>query len=209
MKHVAFLKILGELNDKLHSLTATKGEEYKGGEDDQIGNFRRMSVKTGLLMEQVWQVFFHKHIDAIDTFVRDKAAGKDRDRSEPIESRIDDAILYLVLLRAILRDQNPANEHWLMEANRQASAVGQGTTVVKGTVLYIGSAILNPDVMTAKATGQRQFDKVSVVHHPDSLHGVAPGAEFWWVGPRDDSLAKEFEDKCQVRGLQFYHYLKP
>lgn len=210
MKHVQFLQILDEVNVKLHALTASKGEEYKGGEDDQIGNFRRMATKTGLTMEQIWQVFFHKHIDAIDTFVRDKAAGKDRARSEPIESRIDDAILYLVLLRAILRDQAGTNEHWLMEAHRQMGGTPKPDTTRNAAPdrLYIGCPTMSDDAKAAKAQGQRTHNFVTIIHHPDSLHGVEGGGEFWWVGIHGDPLAIEFEEKCKLRGLAFHNYLR-
>ncbi len=93
--------MLESAHARMMELTRTKGEEYSGS-DDQLANFRRLSARTSLTMKQVWLVYFTKHMDAIETFIRDEAAGTQRALSEPIVGRIDDALLYLQLLRAMV-----------------------------------------------------------------------------------------------------------
>ena len=52
----------------------------------------------GLDPAQVAFVYLMKHIDALSSHLRDQ----DKELSEPISGRIDDAILYLILIKAQL-----------------------------------------------------------------------------------------------------------
>jgi hypothetical protein len=88
----------------LSDLTESKGREYAGSAD-QLANFKRLADRLCLEPEQVLLVYLAKHLDAIDTYVRDYSAHTEPVLSEPIEGRIDDAILYLCLLKALIRDQ--------------------------------------------------------------------------------------------------------
>lgn len=102
-----FLDLTDDTFARMKSLTATKGVEYKGGAtDDQFANFKRYAQRARVTVGQAWSVLFGKHLDAIDTFIRDDAMGIGRKRSEPIEGRIDDAILYLLLLKGMVRAQD-------------------------------------------------------------------------------------------------------
>lgn len=89
-----FLQVLDQTFDRLTQLTTTKGAEYANS-DDQLANFKRLSQRLGLSPEAVIMVYLSKHLDAIDSYIR-----TNRVHSEPIAGRIDDAILYLVLLKA-------------------------------------------------------------------------------------------------------------
>lgn len=99
-----FAALLEETYETLARLTATKGEEYSR-DADQLANFRRAAAEAGISAEQAWLVFFNKHIDSIKTWIR---GGK---ITEGIEGRIDDAILYLCLLKALGRDNNATGKH--------------------------------------------------------------------------------------------------
>lgn len=101
MKAEAFAKSIDELYDRLRALTASKGEEYKRREDNQFANFERGAQALGLTREQVLMVYLSKHLDSITTYVKDRAAGQEKQYAEPITGRIDDAILYLLLLRGM------------------------------------------------------------------------------------------------------------
>ena len=87
-------------------LTETKGEEYKRSDDNQFANFERGAKDFGVTREVVLSIYLSKHYDAIKTYIKDGMAGTRRHYSEPITGRIDDAILYLLLLRGML-DQRP------------------------------------------------------------------------------------------------------
>jgi len=92
---VAQIKKLGEL----------KGGEY-AGDTDRLANFRRNGVNLGLNMETIWAVYAGKHWDAINQFIQDLEKGKTRERMEPIEGRVDDMLVYLILFKAMLDERN-------------------------------------------------------------------------------------------------------
>lgn len=99
-----FISLLENTYKGLLELTATKGEEYSR-DVDQLANFKRQSIELGITPEQVLQVYLNKHLDSIKSYIKTKKV-----LSEPIEGRIDDAILYLILLKGLLEDgRNQSN----------------------------------------------------------------------------------------------------
>lgn len=97
MKKDIFLRLLKSTLNNLITLTQTKGEEYARSEDDQLANFRRQANEFGMSMEQVLGIYLNKHLDSIKFHIKNPGV----ELAEPIEGRIDDAILYLILLKAI------------------------------------------------------------------------------------------------------------
>lgn len=190
MNKTEFLQILTSGHDRMVGLTRSKGEEYSSS-DDQLGNFRRLAEQTGLTMPQVWLVLFTKHLDAIRTWIKDEATGTKRERSEPIEGRIEDAILYLYLLRAIVEDGKPVSDTF-------ASAVGLSK-------LYVASDRFPPQVACAAATRHYGDLPFVFVAHPDMLKGVAArSALFVFVGePALGGRRDEYKDKCWTIGVEF------
>lgn len=116
MNKFKFKELMEMTFDSMRKLTATKGEEYSRSAD-QLANFKRYAQDAGVSQPVVWLVLFNKHVDAIKTYVK---AGETL--SEPIEGRIDDAILYLMLLKAIIAD----NETRLIPT--VVDEVGEGDT---------------------------------------------------------------------------------
>lgn len=82
-------------------LLVVKGGEYAGSVD-RLANFKRGAGLTGCTPLQVAFIYASKHYDAIATFVRDDACGTPRERSEPIEGRLDDLLNYCLLLKALV-----------------------------------------------------------------------------------------------------------
>lgn len=103
MNNEAFGRSIDELHERLKQLTATKGAEYTRGADNRFENFERQAQSLGLTREQVLFVFLTKHLDSITTYVKDRAAGRERAYAEPMTGRVDDAILYLLLLRGMVQ----------------------------------------------------------------------------------------------------------
>ena len=91
-----FRAILAHTHQTLQDLTDTKGVEYSNS-DDQLANFKRLAASLGVTPEFIILVYLTKHLDGINSFV-----AKGGELSEPITGRIDDAILYLVLLKACI-----------------------------------------------------------------------------------------------------------
>lgn len=83
------------------SLLVVKGGEYAGSAD-RLANFKRGSVDAGVSPLQTALIYWSKHVDSIKTYIRNDAAGVKQVLSEPIEGRFDDAINYLILMKALV-----------------------------------------------------------------------------------------------------------
>lgn len=92
---------LTEITNRLLMLTRTKGAEYAGS-NNQLANFYRLSDMLGLPPEAILLVYLTKHMDSIQSYIRGLTTGHLSPASEPITGRIDDALLYLILLRALI-----------------------------------------------------------------------------------------------------------
>lgn len=101
MNQADFTALVGSTIKELHELLVVKGGEYAGSED-RLANFKRGANLTGATSMQVLFIYLSKHYDAIATYIKDDAQGKDRRRSESIRGRVHDAINYLLLLEALI-----------------------------------------------------------------------------------------------------------
>ncbi len=97
MKKERFQELLKQQFNTLADLTATKGIEYARSDDDQLANFKRQATELGIEPRQVLAVFLNKHIDAVKSYIKTGQV-----LSEPVEGRIDDCLLYLILLKAMI-----------------------------------------------------------------------------------------------------------
>jgi hypothetical protein len=104
MQHRVYDELVKDTFDKIVELGVKKGGEY-AGDDDRLANFRRNGEKLGLPMEVIWAVYCNKHIDAVMQYIHDLVSGKERERMEPIEGRVDDIIVYMLLFKAILLER--------------------------------------------------------------------------------------------------------
>lgn len=95
-------QIINNTLTQINKLNDTKGREY-AGDDDALANFHNRAEQMGITPMQVWGIFYGKHSDAIYAYIRNGKV-----LSEPIEGRIDDAILYLILLKGlVLEHEHP------------------------------------------------------------------------------------------------------
>lgn len=97
-------ELVQETMDKVVQLGILKGGEY-AGDVDRLANFRRNAETWGLTMEQCWGVYAGKHWDAVTQYIRDLAEGKERQRMESLEGRMDDIITYCLLFKAMLEER--------------------------------------------------------------------------------------------------------
>lgn len=95
---------------EIKKLGTLKGGEY-AGDTDRLANFRRNGRNLGLNMETVWAVYAGKHWDALQQFIQDMEKGKTRERLEPIEGRVDDLLVYLILFKCMLVERTRKPEH--------------------------------------------------------------------------------------------------
>lgn len=99
--HVEYDKLLETTFEEMRKLGTLKGGEYAHG-DDRLDNFRRNGVDCCLPMETIWRVYAGKHWDAITQYVRDVQFGVERQRLESVTGRINDLLVYLVLLKCMV-----------------------------------------------------------------------------------------------------------
>ena len=75
--------------------------EY-AAEDDAFANFRQYSERSGVDVAQCLMICLEKHLCGIYSHL-----GGYTSQREPVAGRIGDAILYLLLLRALLEERGP------------------------------------------------------------------------------------------------------
>lgn len=95
-----FEQVFAETVAKMKVLLLSKGSDYSDN-NDRLSNFKNNSCKLGLRPMQVWAIYFLKHIDAIS-----KYCATEKLASEPIESRFLDALNYLMLGLALIKEND-------------------------------------------------------------------------------------------------------
>jgi hypothetical protein len=79
-----------------------KGHDYRqGNDDDLLHNFRTVSDSVGIDITKVWYTYFYKHYSAMVTFIKEGGQSE----SEPIEGRIKDQIVYLLLFYRMVQEK--------------------------------------------------------------------------------------------------------
>lgn len=101
MNNAEFEVLVHDVQESLRRISDTKGKEY-ASDHDRLSNFKKAAAEAGITPEQAWLVFFNKHADTVKFYCRTGSV-----LSESIESRIDDAIVYLVLLRGLVWEKAP------------------------------------------------------------------------------------------------------
>ena len=99
MTFEAFDKFTTDVIQKVLLMRDTKGKEY-AHTADRFDNFNRLAARLNLPREKVWQVYFTKHLDAIESFIDNGREFSD----EGIQGRIVDAITYLTLLAGMIEE---------------------------------------------------------------------------------------------------------
>lgn len=102
--HEKYQQLVESTIKNIYQLSKLKGGEY-AGDVDRLANFRRNGQNLGLPMEVIWAVYAAKHWDAVIQFINDVNNGKERERLEPLSSRLDDIIVYCILFKAMLLER--------------------------------------------------------------------------------------------------------
>ena len=85
--------------EKLRATSASGQAEYAHGQD-AFDNFKRLAGMLNLEKEEVLFVYMQKHLDGIASWIKGH-----RSQREPVQGRIDDAMVYLLLLRAMADEE--------------------------------------------------------------------------------------------------------
>ncbi len=98
MTHKQREEIITSVLQEAEKLREVKGNDYSGTEDCN-SNFKRLGKKLNLTPETILWVYLTKHLDSIETFIREGKVA-----SEPIDSRIIDSINYLLILQSLINE---------------------------------------------------------------------------------------------------------
>jgi len=112
MNSVEFDKQIQEMFDNCKNTLIKKGREYQSTAnlgENVFANFQRGAQNVGTNQETVLYIYLNKHIDSISTFIKDMNSGKSITEvqaalTEPLNSRIMDAINYLLLLNSMINE---------------------------------------------------------------------------------------------------------
>ena len=75
-------------------------KEYAQDEDNVFANFERIALAIDVDRERVLMTYLLKHIDGISAYTKGH-----RSQREDVTGRITDAIVYLMLLWAMIREE--------------------------------------------------------------------------------------------------------
>lgn len=96
----AFDDLFEELIKECRNMRDTKGKEYANNNADRLANFKRLASRNGATPLQVWHSFFGKHLDSIESYVKNERTFS----TESIRSRFVDLITYAVLGYGLIVD---------------------------------------------------------------------------------------------------------
>jgi hypothetical protein len=85
------------------AILKSKGDDYTidQADADRLFNFKEIAALVGITPQQVWAVYFLKHVFSILAYIKGKK------ESEPIQGRKDDSVNYLHLFEGlVLEDES-------------------------------------------------------------------------------------------------------
>jgi hypothetical protein len=100
-----FNKIVTESIDSIQLVLVNKAKEY-ASEGDRLVNFKDGARITGLTPEMTLWAYMAKHLASIKKIIDDMNKG-DLPTNELLDEKIGDAINYLILLKATIKEQLP------------------------------------------------------------------------------------------------------
>ena len=97
----SFAELMEQVFQECRDLRQAGQAEYAHDPNNCLANFERGAESLGITREQVLMVLFLKHVDGIKAWVQGH-----RSQRESVKGRINDAIVYLTLLRAMEENEN-------------------------------------------------------------------------------------------------------
>lgn len=101
-------EIVKMLTAELIALGEQGQREYAHDEQNALANFERLANELEIPREKVLWIYMRKHLDGIKAHINGFTSQR-----EPVQGRIKDAIVYLMLLYCMVIDNNEkeANEN--------------------------------------------------------------------------------------------------
>lgn len=92
--------IVESMFKQCRELLETRGADYSRNEPDVLSNFKRCAQDLDMRAVEIAWVYARKHLDSIVSYIKTGTS------SEPIESRVADAINYLLIIYCLLREES-------------------------------------------------------------------------------------------------------
>ena len=94
-------KVMTRVFEECTALRGAGQKEYAHADDRPFRNFEALAEEfPELSRDKVLWILLRKHLDGIKAHV-----GGHRSQREPVQGRINDAIVYLILLRAMIEEE--------------------------------------------------------------------------------------------------------
>lgn len=145
---------------KLQALRQAGQKEYAGGEN-AFGNFERLAAKLQLPREKVLWVYLTKHLDGIEAWLNGH-----KSQREPVTGRIEDAIVYLLLLHAMASEERlPVAQPAACVQDLQREKLGRWAAWAVDVPLSVDlEAPAQWDGETLNATREERFKALQVAY---------------------------------------------
>lgn len=95
--------VMEDVIEEIRALREAGHKEYAGGKASAFGNFDRLAGELGIQPEEVLWVYAMKHKDGITSWIRGH-----KSQRESVKGRINDLIVYLILLRGMVERREAA-----------------------------------------------------------------------------------------------------
>lgn len=102
MNQDRFNLLVEEMLNHCYQILYRKGKEYKGGYEDRLSSFKRAAILQGCSTKSALTGMLAKHVVSI----YDMCKAKKDFPMEVWEEKLTDAINYLLLLTAIIKEEN-------------------------------------------------------------------------------------------------------
>lgn len=92
-------RVMQDVVNEISFLREAGQKEYAHGFNSPFRNFESLSAELGISREKVLWVYAKKHIDGVVAYINGH-----KSQREPVTGRINDLIVYLILLRAMYEE---------------------------------------------------------------------------------------------------------
>lgn len=100
MTRDAVSKLMEAVFEELRALRGAGQAEYAHRADNAHANFDRVAERLGISREAVLMTYAEKHLDGIHSWIKGH-----RSQRESVKGRINDVMVYMVLLRGMVDER--------------------------------------------------------------------------------------------------------
>lgn len=106
MNNKMFSEFLSDKLTAIDKLLTSKGQEYDSDSDDRLHSFKTAGAFTGMTSKQVLGGYLLKHVTSVYDMIREDSNNVDK-----WNEKINDIISYMILLSAIIEEENENEKH--------------------------------------------------------------------------------------------------